>query len=123
MSTLRNITFDCTDPATVAGFWAAVLDREVDPGDNLYMRSIGYPALGTDPAASAGPIWLFLAVPEPKTAKNRMYLDLACADRAAEVARLVALGATHVRDVAEWGLEWSVMADPEGNEFCLSAAH
>ena len=127
MSTLSNITFDCTDPTTVATFWAALLERDVDPGHNPYMRSIGMPAPGSAPSESVtgpvGPIWLFLAVPEPKTAKNRMHLDLTCADRPAEIARLVALGATHVRDVAEWGLEWTVMADPEGNEFCLAQAH
>lgn len=66
---------------------------------------------------------LFLAVPEPKTAKNRVHLDLECDDRRAEVARLVDLGATHVADHDEWGISWSVLLDPEGNEFCLAATH
>lgn len=52
-----------------------------------------------------------------------MHLDLECADLAAEVARLVDLGATHVADHADFGIAWSVMQDPEGNEFCLAQAH
>ena len=67
--------------------------------------------------------FLFLAVPEPKTAKNRLHLDLETDDRAAEVARLVELGATHVADHDEWGISWSVLTDPEGNEFCIADAH
>ena len=55
-----------------------------------------------------------------KTAKNRMHVDLAAADRGAEVARLVELGATRVTDMEEWGYEWTVLQDPEGNEFCIA---
>ena len=64
--------------------------------------------------------WLFAKVPEPKTAKNRMHLDVATTDVEAEVARLLELGATRVRDVDEWGYVWTVMQDPEGNEFCVA---
>jgi hypothetical protein len=66
------------------------------------------------------PTWLFARVPERKTAKNRLHVDLAAADRAAEVARLVELGAKRVTDVDEWGYQWTVMQDPEGNEFCVA---
>ena len=66
------------------------------------------------------PTWLFNKVPEPKTAKNRMHVDLAAADREAEVARLVELGAKRVTDMDEWGYQWTVMQDPEGNEFCVA---
>ena len=64
--------------------------------------------------------WLFAKVPERKVAKNRMHLDLASPDHEAEVARLVALGATRVADMEEWGYEWTVLQDPEGNEFCVA---
>jgi Glyoxalase-like domain len=66
------------------------------------------------------PTWLFAKVPEPKTAKNRMHVDMAAADRDAEVARLIELGATRVADMNEWDYEWTVMHDPEGNEFCVA---
>jgi predicted enzyme related to lactoylglutathione lyase len=61
-------------------------------------------------------------VPEPKTAKNRLHLDVAAADVEVEVARLVGLGATKVADTEEYGYTWTVMADPEGNEFCVARA-
>jgi predicted enzyme related to lactoylglutathione lyase len=64
--------------------------------------------------------WLFAKVPEKKVAKNRMHVDLAAPDREAEVARLLELGATRVADMNEWGYEWTVMQDPEGNEFCVA---
>ena len=63
---------------------------------------------------------MFARAPEPKTAKNRMHLDLMAHGVEAEVARLVDLGATRVADVAEYGFTWTVMADPEGNEFCVA---
>ena len=66
------------------------------------------------------PTWLFAKVPEPKRAKNRMHVDLAAADHEAEVVRLVGLGATRVADVDEWGYRWTVLQDPEGNEFCVA---
>ena len=69
------------------------------------------------------PTWFFLQVPEGKTAKNRMHIDLEADDRMAEVNRLVKLGATHVADKDEWGIQWSVLNDPEGNEFCVSGPH
>jgi predicted enzyme related to lactoylglutathione lyase len=65
---------------------------------------------------------LFVKVPELKTAKNRLHLDLAAPDVEAEVARLVELGAARVADTEEYGYTWTVMADPEGNEFCVARA-
>ena len=59
-------------------------------------------------------------MPEGKTAKNRMHVDLAASDHEAEVARLVGLGATRVTDIDEWGYRWTVLQDPEGNEFCVA---
>ncbi|WP_232663088.1 VOC family protein [Pseudonocardia sp. TRM90224] len=112
-SALANITFDCTDAAALAGFWSAVLDRPVDPDGSVHFASIG---MGDATATS----WLFGGVPEGKTAKNRMHVDLVAPDRDAEVTRLVGLGATHLRDVAEHGHAWAVLRDPEGNEFCVA---
>ena len=117
-STPRTYTFDCANPAALAAFWSAVTGRPVDESPNEYVAAIGmWPRVKDDMA------FLFLAVPEPKTAKNRLHLDLETDDRAAEVARLVELGATHVADHDEWGIFWSVLTDPEGNEFCIADAH
>lgn len=112
---IHNITFDCSDALVVGAFWSKVLGHELDEGATSDFASIG----NTD--RSPGDIgWLFASVPEPKSAKNRMHLDLGTADRGAEVARLVGLGATHVDDHDEWGVQWSVLQDPEGNEFCVA---
>jgi predicted enzyme related to lactoylglutathione lyase len=62
---------------------------------------------------------LLQAVDDPKANKNRLHVDLHCADPDAEALRLEALGATRVRRVEEFGIHWIVMNDPEGNEFCL----
>ena len=62
---------------------------------------------------------LFFQVPEPKVAKSRMHVDLASRDPGAEVERLVALGATKIEDRQGNGTSWTVMLDPEGNEFCI----
>ena len=110
---LGNITIDCDDVVRVAGFWSAALDRPIDEGASGFFASIGM----NDPNP---PRWLFIKVPEEKTAKNRMHVDMITDDRPAEIARLVALGATHVDDREEWGHSWSVMTDVEGNEFCVA---
>ena len=93
---LGHITFDCRDAVALAGFWAQALGRPVDDGAQPFFATIGYPATPERPA------WLFLGVPEGKTAKNRMHLDLAAdpesGGREAEVQRLVALGATKVAE-------------------------
>jgi predicted enzyme related to lactoylglutathione lyase len=60
-------------------------------------------------------------VPKGKEVKNRVHLDLQADDRAAEVERLVSLGATVVHDKDEWDVKWTTLADPEGNEFCVAA--
>jgi len=65
---------------------------------------------------------MFGKVPEPKTAKNRMHLDVIAPDPDAEVKRLISLGATRVRDMNVYGYTWTVMHDPEGNEFCVGRA-
>jgi len=109
----HNICVDCHDPYTLAGFWAQVFGclREAQPGDSeVILRPEG------------GPVLLFLAVPEDKVVKNRLHLDLEPTDRtrAQEVARLIEIGARHVADhTRPDGSGWVVLADPEGNEFCV----
>ena len=112
--TVQMINLDCADVAGQAAFWSQALGVPVDENDgNAFMRTVGYqnPVL---------PRMMFLAVPEGKSVKNRMHLDMHADDRAAEVARVLALGATHLRDHDEWGVQWTVLTDPEGNEFCIA---
>ncbi len=118
-STPRTLTFDCADPQAQAAFWSQVVGRPVDAGGTEDFAAIGLWA-----EESSGQLaLLFLRVPEPKTAKNRVHLDLGCDDRRTEVARLVALGAAHVADHADFGIAWTVLTDPEGNEFCIADPH
>lgn len=107
-STLANISFDCADAGATARFWSGVLERPVEDGASPYFAAIG-----------GVPSLLFIKVPEPKTAKSRVHVDLAATDREAEVARLVGLGASRVADKDEWGHRWTVLLDPEGHEFCV----
>ena len=118
--TLRigNITLDCDDVLKVARFWSAALDRPLDPGSDA-----GFASIGRGDAGRTVPAWFFEKVPEPKTAKNRMHLDLVDSDPAA-VIRLVSLGASVVaeRELSPGGQRWTVLQDPEGNEFCVATS-
>lgn len=125
-SRITELSIDCADPRRLADFWCAVLDYAVlDATDDLV--EIG-PESRSDAdlleAVRRGPVppTVFLArVPEAKTVKNRLHLDVSPIDRTQteEVERLLALGATHV-DVGQSASDgWVVMADPEGNEFCV----
>jgi hypothetical protein len=110
-SRLYCVVVDSRDPATLARFWAQVLAFQVVDGtanEVLVARDEHtYPAL------------LFIQVPESKTIKNRLHLDLAPDDRDTEVARLIELGAHRV-DIGQGpDVSWVVLADPEGNEFCV----
>ena len=113
--TLRftDICIDAADIDALAQWWADVLGWPKEPTDD------GDVALRAP--AGAGPDWLFLVVPEGKTVKNRIHFDLVPDDQQAEVERLVAMGARHV-DVGQGEETWVVLADPEGNEFCVLAA-
>jgi hypothetical protein len=116
------VTVDCEDALVVARFWSAALDRPIDPNPSSDFAAIGLAEHRDTSGWRLGdaPTWLFNKVPEPKTAKNRMHVDLAAPDREGEVARLVELGATRVSDMDEWGYQWTVLLDPEGNEFCVA---
>jgi predicted enzyme related to lactoylglutathione lyase len=112
---LGAITLDCGDTVALANFWSVAIDRPLDPDPNEFVATIGM-----SDRADGAPGWLFVKVPEGKSAKNRMHCDFVAPDRAAEVDRLVALGATAVAEHDEWGHRWTVLQDPEGNEFCVA---
>jgi len=98
----------------VARFWVSALGWSVVAEDKE-SREVEI----ADPSGRARPM-LFLVVPEPKSSKNRVHMDVrASASIASEVARLEALGASVLQRVAEDGSYWTVMGDPEGNEFCV----
>lgn len=115
-----TIQFDCRDGRRAAAFWAEALGYRAFGSSGPY-RSI------VPPDGVIGPKLVFQEVVEPKTSKNRMHLDIDLdpgADLEAEVARLRALGATlaSADPIAEEGMRWYVLRDPEGNEFCVVAA-
>jgi predicted enzyme related to lactoylglutathione lyase len=110
---LYAVTFDCADAAELARFWSAVLERPVDEGASADVASI---ALGDQQ-----PHWYFMKVPEDKMVKNRVHADLVTADLAAEVERIVALGAAEQADYHDGGYRWVTLLDPEGNEFDVVA--
>ena len=107
-----TLTIDCRDPKLLADVWCAALDYRLDEIDEE--DAVVKPA--------AGPGWtmLFQTVPDEKTVKNRFHLDVRpSGSMATEVARMERLGATAITRVDEGGSFWTVMGDPEGNEFCV----
>ncbi len=113
-SVLENVAIDCADAYELARFWSAVtgcpVHPDARPGDHE-----------TQVMLSEGPVLYFNQVPEPKTVKNRLHLCLRpTTSREEEVERLLGLGATLVADQRQPdGAGWAVLADPEGNEFCV----
>ncbi|MEV7345534.1 VOC family protein [Streptomyces sp. NPDC093544] len=143
-----KLVIDAADPHAQADFWAAALGYRVEDNSALVERLLGLGALPAEATVEShghrafrdliavrhpddpyeeetgtglGRRLLFQRVPEPKTVKNRLHLDLhAGAERRSdEVARLEGLGAAVLRQVKEPGGEWVVLTDPEGNEFCV----
>jgi predicted enzyme related to lactoylglutathione lyase len=110
---IRMVTIDCMDPRKLAEFWVAALGaeiiHEVDDGAMLVLSSADNVDIGLQQVA------------EPRAGKNRLHLDLGAPDRPAEVARLVELGATLVEEFRYPAMAWSVLHDPEGNEFCVGS--
>jgi len=113
-ASISNIAFDCEDVLSTAHFWSAVLGRPLDEGSSVEFATIG----GTD-EQRAEPAWYFNKVSEAKRTKNRVHLDLIDPDVLA-VAKLTALGATIVATHHMGSHQWTVMQDPEGNEFCVA---
>ena len=124
-SRLTEIVVDCRDPVAQAAFWAAVLGYHVVRTAHGQVEIAAWPQEPADlpeqvRQAPVVPALVFVTVPEGKTVKNRLHLDVRPADGSieAEVARLVALGARRA-DVGQGSQPWAVLADPEGNEFCV----
>lgn len=110
-SSVYSVTMDCADPGALARFWAEVLDYEVtfeEDGEEVVI----------EPKEGKGDALLFAKSPDEKVVKNRMHLDLNPTDQKAEVERVKALGAREV-DIGQANVPWIVLADPEGNEFCI----
>jgi predicted enzyme related to lactoylglutathione lyase len=111
-SLVFTLTIDCWDPRLAADFWCAALGYELEEIDeeDAWLR---------DPSGRGWPL-LFQTVPEGKSVKNRLHLDLSPpSTMREEVDRLVDAGARVVRRVDEGGSYWTVLTDPEGNEFCV----
>ena len=117
-----GVTFDCHDPVRQAAFWATALSYEVEEAWTKVGESDA--AVLLDPS-SVGPALMFIQVPESKTVKNRVHLDLVPEmSIEVEVERLTTAGAHALRTVQESEEDadaaiWTVMQDPEGNEFCV----
>jgi predicted enzyme related to lactoylglutathione lyase len=113
---LEMIQIDCRDPKRLALFWGAVFGLEI-------ASTLGEPAqyVGLAKAGPDRPHVSFQRVPEPKTLKNRLHFDIWVNDVAQATAQIESLGGQRlpVEDFRDHGVRWRVMADPEGNEFCL----
>jgi hypothetical protein len=123
-SKFTELAIDCADPSGLARFWCSVLGYEVQDEDDGVV-TIGSPTVpeGRNRPGPVPPVLTFARVPEGKTVKNRLHLDVNPTDREQdeEVRRLLDLGARHA-DVGQGpDVSWVVMADPEGNEFCVLA--
>ncbi len=114
---MGGITIDSADPRTLAEFWTEALGLEVvfdADGWFVQLRSRAQPQQ---------PYLGLQKVPEDRAGKNRVHIDFATEDRAGEVARLESLGAAVGETHEVPGLTWTVLRDPEGNEFCVGSAH
>lgn len=125
MARLHDVVFDSHHPASIARFWAAVLDdyavAPYDEAEVARLRGLGIVDLEDDPnvlveGPTTLPRFFFQLVPESKVVKNRVHLDLKCDAVEAELERLAGLGASVVSEYDDHVL----LIDPEGNEFCLS---
>lgn len=106
----HTLVVDARDPARLARWWAEVLNYRVLHDDHDEVK------IGT--GDDRQPHLLFLSDGNAKTAKNRLHIDLCPDDQTAEVERLIDMGARHV-DIGQQDVSWVVLADPEGNEFCV----
>lgn len=109
---IGSIPIDCVDPQRLGAFWSAVLDAPIQ-GSSADFVLLQHPPQG-------GPFVVLQRVPETRVGKNRLHIDLTGEPRTEAVTRLIALGATPVAEHEGPGAVWTVMADPEGNQFCVS---
>jgi predicted enzyme related to lactoylglutathione lyase len=112
---MASVMIDCADPHKLAEFWTEALGTTIanDHAGELIILTPnreGAPAVGLQ------------RVPEERAGKNRVHIDFFTEDRPAEVERLAKLGATEVGEHTVPGLTWTVLQDPEGNEFCVAAS-
>jgi hypothetical protein len=136
-----QVTFDCSAPHELADWWAEALGWQVEAQDEAFITrmietgaaseedttrhrgalvwKVGAAIRSPDPDR---PRVLFQRAPDPKTVKNRVHLDVRVGEdrREAEVARLLGMGATELWRASQGPYEWATLADPEGNEFCVS---
>ncbi|MFB8051530.1 VOC family protein [Streptomyces rubiginosohelvolus] len=114
VSVVQNVAIDCVNAYELARFWSEVTGRPLHPEDEPGMPE-------AQVMMAEGPVLYFHQVPEAKVGKNRLHLCLRPqTSREEEVERLLALGATLVADLRDPdGSGWAVLADPEGNEFCV----
>ncbi len=141
MATDFQVTVDCAAPHELAEWWAEALGWQMEPQDEAFIRRMvdgGFASEADTRTYKGALVWadgqaitspdpgrprvLFQRVPEGKTVKNRVHLDLrvGAERREAEVARLVAAGATELHRASQGPHEWATLADPEGNEFCVA---
>ena len=113
MTATIGLVLDCSDPTELARFWSQALGYTTLGGAGNYVMLID--------ADGVKPKLLLQAVPEPKAVKNRMHLDIETPDVEDEATRLESLGARRLEEDlrTEHGSNWVIMADPEGNEFCV----
>jgi predicted enzyme related to lactoylglutathione lyase len=110
VGTLYAITIDVNDLETCAKFWSQVLGADILWQNESYLR------LGQK---GERPTLLLQKVPERHKEKNRVHIDLDVSELDAAVSRVQELGGNKLRELNEYGIKWAVMADPDGNEFCL----
>jgi predicted enzyme related to lactoylglutathione lyase len=113
---MGGVTIDCLEPRKLAEFWTKALDTEIDQDYDGFFITL-------TPKGEDGPYVGLQRVPEERVGKNRAHLDFHTDDRPAEVARLVNLGAKEIGEHSVPGLTWTVLQDPEGNEFCVGSAN
>jgi predicted enzyme related to lactoylglutathione lyase len=118
---IQCITIDCENPRALADFWAAALDWKITFEDE---NEVALELLDGSPEVGRIPDILFIKNPDRKSAKNRLHLDLRPLNQDAEVSRLESLGAKRIEigQSDDSDTSWVVMADPEGNEFCVLRA-
>ena len=111
-----GVAVDCVDAAALAQFWAGVLGRKMGDG-----ATREHAVVLVDDDGTQGPRLAFHQVPEAKTVKNRLHLDLITTEFDAEIERLLSFGARKIRDLEQGGARWTTFGDIEGNEFDLIA--
>jgi predicted enzyme related to lactoylglutathione lyase len=109
---VESITFDCDDPDKLADWWAKAVDGTIKPVAPGFFVIVSQPK---------GPQLAFQKVDDPTPGKNKVHIDFSSADMEAEVKRLVDLGATETGRNNFGDFQWVVLADPDGNAFCVAA--